>query len=208
MIDKIRLETHYQQYGQHAIPKTDAKIGSFSLDHDPGVVYEPSRKKAREETQDLEEKKNPVIKNESVTLELSSNKTAVPEHENVHSLSEVIHMVVDTIRNFVSDIWNGGQPNPSDSSVSSSKDVVEKEVVQVTEKSDAEEKSLDVQYMDELAKSHNIERLERVLTGNGTIRPARNTDLLTSYNRHGKIVAMDASDKRKILQGKYGDIEL
>ena len=60
----------------------------------------------------------------------------------------------------------------------------------------------------ELLKKRDLVALERFLTEDGAKMPAHSTDLLTTYDKSGKLVALNASDKRKILQGNYDDVKL
>ena len=60
----------------------------------------------------------------------------------------------------------------------------------------------------EILKSRDKEQLVRYLTEDGRRPPARSTDLLTSYDRSGRIVSIDPSDRQLILKGTFGDIKL
>lgn len=53
----------------------------------------------------------------------------------------------------------------------------------------------------ELIARHDTKGVVDILTENHTIQPARNSTLLTYYNRHGKIVEMNRTNTGRILHG-------
>ena len=63
-------------------------------------------------------------------------------------------------------------------------------------------------FLQEIIKSRDRQKLLLYVTDNGQKRLAKNSDLLTSYDRSGKIVNVSPSDKRLILEGDFRDIRL
>ncbi len=53
----------------------------------------------------------------------------------------------------------------------------------------------------ELIARHDTKGVVDILTENHTIQPARNSTLLTYYNRHGKIVELNQTNTGRILRG-------
>ena len=53
----------------------------------------------------------------------------------------------------------------------------------------------------ELIARHDTKGVVDILTKNHTIQPARNSTLLTYYNRHGKIVELNQTNTGRILHG-------
>lgn len=70
-----------------------------------------------------------------------------------------------------------------------------------------EEKSLEA-VRDAAVKSGSIEKIEQFVTNNGTKRLAHNSDLLTYYDRRGKIVEMDETEKHRVLFGDKNVLKL
>ena len=137
--------------------------------------------------------------------------------------------LISTIKDFFYKIWYDPEP-PADSSsladngseTASEKELVETENIsamndQISEKNEASSKQ-DVTDMDALtAHRVNEERLQReiqpylrsgdlnqvisLLTDNGRKTTARNSTLLTYYDRNGRMVEPSASDRERILHG-------
>lgn len=57
-------------------------------------------------------------------------------------------------------------------------------------------------------KSGNLNQIEQLVTQNGTKRLAHNSDLLTYYDRRGKFVEMDETDKYRVLFGDKNILKL
>lgn len=69
------------------------------------------------------------------------------------------------------------------------------------------EKQKQVQ-MESVLKSRNLDSLSAILTENGKKRLAKNTTLLTTYDRRGRIVNVDETEKERILHGDKNFIKL
>uniref|UniRef100_N2A6J4 Uncharacterized protein n=1 Tax=Eubacterium plexicaudatum ASF492 TaxID=1235802 RepID=N2A6J4_9FIRM len=57
-------------------------------------------------------------------------------------------------------------------------------------------------------KSRNLDRIEQLVTQNGTKRLAHNSDLLTYYDRRGKFVELDETEKYRVLFGDKNILKL
>ncbi len=57
-------------------------------------------------------------------------------------------------------------------------------------------------------KSKNLKQIERLVTQNGTKRLAHNSDLLTYYDRRGKFVEIDETEKHRVLFGDKNILKL
>lgn len=72
----------------------------------------------------------------------------------------------------------------------------------VTAASDMEDEQMDKDALiKELIARHDTKGVVDILTENHTIQPARNSTLLTYYNRHGKIVELNQTNTGRILRG-------
>ncbi|MDE7313709.1 MAG: hypothetical protein K2N87_19140 [Eubacterium sp.] len=60
----------------------------------------------------------------------------------------------------------------------------------------------------QVLKSGDLRQVERFLTQNGTKRLAHNSDLLTYYDRRGKFVEMDETEKHRVLYGDKNVLKL
>lgn len=61
---------------------------------------------------------------------------------------------------------------------------------------------------DRAVKSGDLRQIEQFLTQNGTKRLAHNSDLLTYYDRRGKFVEMDETEKHRVLFGDKNVLKL
>ena len=61
---------------------------------------------------------------------------------------------------------------------------------------------------DQVLKSGDLRQVEQFLTQNGTKRLAHNSDLLTYYDRRGKFVEMDETEKHRVLFGDKNVLKL
>ncbi len=61
---------------------------------------------------------------------------------------------------------------------------------------------------DRAVKSGDLRQIERVLTQNSAKRLAHNSDLLTYYDRRGKFVEMDETEKHRVLFGDKNVLKL
>lgn len=61
---------------------------------------------------------------------------------------------------------------------------------------------------DRAVKSGDLRQIERVLTQNGAKRLAHNSDLLTYYDRRGKFMEMDETEKHRVLFGDKNVLKL
>ena len=195
MIDKVNLQNYYNNYQAGSVKKVGSDDQIFSLEgKGPGVIYEPSGKTENTERQEKPQAPKEEPK-ESVTLELSGENQKTVEEPVEGSvrkgIQEFFEKIVTLIKSTFESIWNGTEE---------SKEPLE-------DASNTESASPD-NVVKDILKSRDMNKLEQYLTADGTRQPAKNTDLLTYYDRKGKIVSVDPSDKRKILQGDYNDLKL
>jgi len=63
-------------------------------------------------------------------------------------------------------------------------------------------------FADKAVKSGNLQQIEQYVTRNGAKRLAHHSDLLTYYDRRGKIVEMDVTEKHRVLFGDKNVLKL
>ena len=62
--------------------------------------------------------------------------------------------------------------------------------------------------LDDAVKSHDLQKMEQVLTHGGTKHLAHHSDLLTYYDRRGNLVEMDDTAKHRVLFGDKNILKL
>ena len=55
--------------------------------------------------------------------------------------------------------------------------------------------------VNKVLKSHDLKALNALITNNGRIKPARNSNLLTTYDKRGRIVQIESGTRERILHG-------
>lgn len=61
---------------------------------------------------------------------------------------------------------------------------------------------------DRAVQSGDLQQIEQLVTGNGAKRLAHNSDLLTYYDRRGKFVEIDETEKHRVLFGDRNVLKL
>lgn len=155
-----------------------------------GVIYEPSNQMGQVQ---LESVVNPTVDEANVEidelgvrLDLSQDyltvnnvKREVVEESLTSVVRRIIHSAVTAVKDFFKSIWEG-----TDS------------ITRVTGTEEAEPVNGDT-----LLSKASANRLSQLLAQNNRGKLAKNSDLLTYYDRSGRIVSMDPTDKNKILSG-------
>ena len=198
-IDKVSLDNYYKQYPSQtpAVKRTEEEMPSFPVSEEKGVVYEPSVSK-RSETQ--EKKASAVEKKQELgAINAEETERSIPE-----LLKEVGVRILSFLRSILSSIWNGPASGNNEPAREIPEEAVSADLYQEEEKTaDTAETTLD-----RIIAEHDLDQLVRYVTENGEKKPARSTDLLTIYNRYGRVNTIDPSDRKKILEGNFHDIKL
>ena len=205
MIDKVRFDNSYRS--SSVTPPKKLPADADLLLRDPGkngVVYEPSAKK--------QEVKLPEKDSVSISIyEKTAENTAEGKKEEGENPSPLLtglkkgfSRVLQAVKSFFHSLWNG----PDKTAESPPNEAVTKESAPEIIAAEKEASPGSADFLNQIIKSHDTERLMQYLTENGQKKPARSTDLLTSYDNHGRIVSVSPSDRKRILEGDFSDIRL
>ncbi len=191
----------------------------FSLDRQKEQAV-PDRKEEKGEDKKLHEKPGVAIRKQGVRLELSGRgedkeeqeKEAVlkagEQKETSGSLLAIFKNLLQSVKDFLYQLWN----EPPEETVIS-EDVTPEEAERYTEEYYArkgivrEEKDPAVteaerdEKIRKQLRSGNLEQVINLLTDNGRRSVAKNSTLLTYYDKSGKLIQLNASDKERILHG-------
>ena len=181
------------------------------LDEGNGVIYESETNK-RPEYKTLEQTKEEVAREEAaaakvnlhsrfdgpgVAVELSTESVKASEEYQREaarsSENSILDILVDAwrqIRKFFSDLWNGGSDNILEAS----------EIVDTS--NDSEEITINTRIASTENLNNSPENIASFMMDYGGKKLAKNSDLLTQYDRSGKIISPSPSDRRRILQGE------
>lgn len=196
--------------------KTNADAPSFKLpdDNDGGVIYEPSKPKEASKTlsERLAEEEHAMevsklhsrFDGPGVAVELSTRGVEASVKETPPSFLDTIRSFVDRIRIFFYDFWNGTDADSSEvvlDELEAASDVEEDSSLETVGT------SIDADSSEDLVmpvRSNDPDEIASFMVDYGGKHLAKNTDLLTTYNRSGMLTSPNASDKRRILQGDRG----
>lgn len=204
MVDRVgnNLGYGYPQVNEKKVNTNATGTGEkFQLDYGKeGAIYEPSSEALKK--QQAEKEKTTRIDSPSkaeengVRLTLSgvaveSDRMAEKEGnaESVgilEKVTDIVNKVIDVIKGFISSIWND-EPKVVDEQMPEKIDVSEKPKTQF-EKAKAE--------------------AEAFLASAEGKKVARNSDLLTYYDKHGSVISVSPSDRQRILYGDKNQIEV
>lgn len=216
-IDKVRLDNYYNGYQNRTTPvrrrETEEPVFPFDPE-EKGVIYEPSS--ARTQAKEI----NPTEAAAANTLDevtpIPENTTeAIPEAEAQatpaqSSLTDWLRglgsRILTFLRNTWSAIWNGPEGKTEEPTVTET--VAEEEERKEPVVTDLAATTAPEDEISDILAERDLERLVRFVTADGEKKPARSTDLLTIYNRYGRVNQIDPSDRKKILEGNFHDIKL
>lgn len=186
MINRVDNNNSYHEYTKVNTHKNDIPEEQFTLDYaNSGVIYEKEPDKVQDK---------PLDKGVKLDLTVGDNtKTQSTSQDNKATvyIRKAIEYAKEKLTEFLNFIWPSDKPEES----------VKTESVEQTEAvgdSDSNNSNRDI---DEILKSGDISELESYLSENGEKTLAKNSGLLTFYDRTGKIVNVDSSDSNRILHG-------
>ena len=185
----------------------------FSLDRQKEQAV-PEKKEEKGEDKKLHEKPGVDIRKQGVRLELSgkeesgerTEKRDVRANGNTPMSGSLLTLFKDlfqSVKDFLYKLWN----EPSEETVIS-EDVTPEEAERYTEEYYAlkgiDPKVREAERDEKIRKqlrSGNLEQVISLLTDDGRRTMAKNSTLLTYYDKSGKLTQLSASDKERILHG-------
>lgn len=185
----------------------------FSLDRQKEQEV-PKKKEEKGEDKKLHEKPGVDIRKQGVRLELSGKEESGEQTEKRDvrangntpmsgSLLALFKDLFQSVKDFLYKLWN----EPSEETVIS-EDVTPEEAERYTEEYYAlkgiDPKVREAERDEKIRKqlrSGNLEQVISLLTDDGRRTMAKNSTLLTYYDKSGKLTQLSASDKERILHG-------
>lgn len=185
----------------------------FSLDRQKEQEV-PKKKEEKGEDKKLHEKPGVDIRKQGVRLELSGKEESGEQTEKRDvrangntpmsgSLLTLFKDLFQSVKDFLYKLWN----EPSEETVIS-EDVTPEEAERYTEEYYAlkgiDPKVREAERDEKIRKqlrSGNLEQVISLLTDDGRRTMAKNSTLLTYYDKSGKLTQLSASDKERILHG-------
>ena len=214
-IDKVRLDNSYQQYQQRTpVRRTEEGKPQFPFDpNEKGVIYEPSKQQAKEAAKEpAQTVRIEVEKKEDEKPLTQTVNAAAKESQDTATLtgwfSGLGRRLLAFLRGIWDVVWNGpDQPAKTGEEVKTG-DIAEGAATETVDALLPAAEATSEDTLQQIIANRDMEQLVQFVTEGGTKKPARSTDLLTIYNRYGRVNYVDPSDRRKILEGNFNDIKL
>ena len=134
--------------------------------------------------------------------------------ELITSIKEFVNTAIAAIKDFFYKIWNDPQPEISDTNAAEQEEnslleAIEQNSMPLSQSETQYESESDYRMQEALLdreiqpylRSGDLNQVISLLTDNGKREAARNSTLLTYYDRTGRMVEPNASDRERILHG-------
>ena len=213
MVNGINSNNPINSYSNTSVrpSKADMDAPAFLLQYDEkGVVWDRDEKESDKESETRESAKNGGSSQRSVAGERNNYKKQIEagekKSEQPVELGDLFGSILSKIKSFFSSflnfIWYGDEDNASDEHGDTEESPLIKAADSPQEAHTAGTYTADTEtVIKDMIARHDMDGVVDVLTKNHTIQPARNSTLLTYYNRHGKIVDMSQTNTGRILHG-------
>lgn len=208
---------YYNDYSQMKSVNTVSDNGEkFSLDYKQDNLQSEETGKNDKESDAAKAKKKAAERN-GVKLELSkaaqqagtkteyktetSKEQSLPEQKSLFTaIQETITGIVQSLKEFFYKIWNDTDEVPE----TELQTETETEASLNMEKQPIDEEEV----LQEALHTGDLPQVISILTENGKKSIAKNSTLLTYYDRNGRVVEPSASDRERILHGDRGSRKL
>lgn len=196
MIDKIDSNYTYNNYGK--VTKSDAADKGAFEDirknyEKNGVIYE------REGKRTVTKRQEELPKQESVPKSREKSESVFTFEQLKEAVRSAIAFLKETWRM----IWEDTpKEQEAQEALSERKETeIQTKAQRMEEITPVKEAAPQESEVNKVLKSHDLKALNALLTNNGRIKPARNSNLLTTYDKRGRIVQIESGTRERILHG-------
>jgi len=223
MVNKVNGQKYYEYTNVSSQKRKSAESSEFHMDLDKeGVIYEKGQEKketpktaGQEEAADGARPRHAGVK---VEISPKGRERAVQEKQQA-ALMEQIRNFAQTAVSFLKTLWDRvWNDTPKEAEFP---EVLAEHIEETEEKKQEMEFIHPLAQRDRLAwslytqeevraifKRGDAKEIEDFLSEHGERHLAKNSDLLTQYDRSGSIVGLDRSDRERILHGDRNEIGL
>lgn len=208
MIDRIDNTNYYNDYTAATKKKVntkDTKDFSLNLQEKPFLHADGNATKEElgvelqlhEKAKDSQEYLRTNTMKKEQTLSTSNGIT-------LDQMKQVIHSFVQLVKETWNLIWNDAPAKDEPKAPineQTTEDFFDSKLTQQNNAYTATGDTKDDLQVQDVLKSKDINQLTNMITQNGKLKLAKNSQLLTTYDRQGKIVQLGGSEKERILKG-------
>lgn len=221
MINRVN-GNYYNDYSQMKSVNTVSDNGEkFSLDYKQENLSSETTKKEDADSKAAKAKKEAAERN-GVKLELSKDAASrengwhkpqltdkdtlsVEPKSLITSIQSLFTDMIQYVKDFFYKIWNDTDSEKSlEVSENADEESFETTLQESLKKTQAEEEAL----LKKALHTGDLPQVIDILTDNGTKTIAKNSTLLTYYDKNGRVVEPNASDRERILHGDRGSRKL
>lgn len=205
MIDRVNNNPYTNAYNNTKIKKTVSDdTPKFLLGDEEGVVWDRQDKSEKEDGKTVN--KTASVKEDRAELESVkqldiTNREVTSDADNKSSFS--VKNIFDGIKSFISRILKAVWYEDDKENQEDNEEALTNKDVAATKYDIPDEKEKDKLIRDSISKKDNAEVM-RLITDNYSKIPAKNSTLLTRYDKHGNIQDVNGADKVRILTDKNG----
>lgn len=211
MIDKISSQKYYDYAKVNQQKRESTEASGFNLNlGKEGVIYEKNEQKKTEKSKEAameqEDAGSSAPKASGVKLEISDRgyQKSVREKQRgslVEEVKKYARIAVDFLKTFWDRVWND-KPE-----VLEPEEVEQEEFPEILEDKIAESIYTQAEIR-RMFQRGNQQEIADFISNHGEKQLAKNTELLTQYDRKGSLVGISNSDKDLILHGDRNQIKL
>ena len=223
MVNKVNGQKYYEYTNVSSQKRKSAESSEFHMDLDKeGVIYEKGQEKeetpktaGQEEAADGARLRHAGVK---VDISRKGQERAVQEKQRA-ALMDLIRNFAQTAVSFLKTLWDKVWNETTKET--EFPEVLAEHIEETEEKKQEMESIHSLAQRDRLAwslytqeevraifKRGDAKEIEDFLSDHGERHLAKNSDLLTQYDRSGSIVGLDRSDRERILHGNRNEIGL
>lgn len=224
MVDRVGNGPGYEynRVNERKINSSASGTGEkFQLDYGKeGAIYEPSstaleKQHAQKSATSSRSQETGKAEENGVKLTLSNaglERSETVKQESTSIMDMVtgwVNKIVDTIKGIFSSFWNEtGEENSAVETKNVEENAMDWEVSTATETMKGTENPVETIQKPRTQFEKAKAEANAFLASTEGKKVARNSDLLTYYDRHGMVVSVSASDKQKILYGDKNHIDV
>lgn len=227
MVNRVNGQKYYEYTKVSRQKRETTDSPEFHLDHEQqGVIYEKSEKKKAQKvhSEGAEEKPKEVQETSGSGVEWSISREGYEslkqEKTQTASLTEQVQKLAVRVLDFLKTLWDKVWNDTTVRKETEFPEILSERMEQVEEQShvldsnpikEAENIPQTLYTQDEIRaifRRGDQQEIQDFLSQHGERQLAKNSDLLTQYDRRGSIVGIDRSDKELILHGNRNEIKL
>lgn len=221
MVNRVN-GNYYNDYSQMKSVNTVSDNGEkFSLDYKQENLSSETTKKEESDSKTAKAKKEAAERN-GVKLELSKDAKpkemgwqkeqptdkdtlSVEPKSLITSIQNLFTDMIQYVKDFFYKIWND---TDSEESLNVSENTDEESFETTLQESLKRTQANEEELLKKALHTGDLPQVIDILTENGTKTIAKNSTLLTYYDKNGRVVEPNASDRERILHGDRGSRKL